>query len=187
MRIRVWLRRSALGIGALVLAGIVTLLIYQRFSDGPTGPLTGGPFTSGAVVSAPVTDWTPLAGDFEFELVGEKTSRTAGGVLLDDNLYITCDLGFIWSRLPDGVPRNLLHVIWWFKDWHEKALADSRVRIRKNGSIYPVTIERVTDQQLLERLKSNIEIEAGKFFGPDELGPRPVNPPNDIWFFRVRQ
>ena len=167
--------------------GLVSLLIYQRTSDGPTGPLPGGPFTSGNLVSSPVTDWSPLEGDFEFELVGEQSSRTAGGLLVEDNLYISCDLGFIWARLPDGLPKNLLHIIWWFKNWHEKALVDGRVRIRKDSVIYPVTIERVTDPQLLERLKSTLEVEAEKFFGANELGPRPVEPPNDIWFFQVRQ
>lgn len=187
MRIRVWVGRSALGLGALVLAGIITLLIYQRISDGPTGPLPGGPFTSGNLVSAPVTDWSPLEGDFEFELVGEQSSRTAGGLLVDGNLYISCDLGFIWSRLPEGLGRNVMHIIWWFKTWHGKALADGRVRIRKDGNIYPVTIERVTNPQQLELLKNNLEDLAAEFFAPNELGPRPVDPPNDIWFFRVSQ
>jgi hypothetical protein len=187
MRIRIWLGRIALGMGALILAGIVSLLTYQRFSDGPTGPLPGGPFTSGEVVSAPVTDWAPLAGDFEFELVGEKSSRTAGGLLVDGNLYISCDLGFIWARLPDGLPKNMLHTIWWFKTWHEKALSDGRVRIRKDGRIYSGDIERVQDPQRLAQLKRVLEDEAAKFFGPDALGPPAEQPPNDIWFFRVRQ
>ncbi|MEE4284450.1 MAG: hypothetical protein V2I41_21115 [Pseudomonadales bacterium] len=187
MRIWVWIVRSLFGVGALLVAGIAALLIYQRISDGPTELLPGGPFTSGTVLSAPVTDWSLLEGDFEFELVGERTSRSAGGLLLDGNLYISCDLGFIWSRLPEGLGRNVMHVIWWFKTWHGKALIDGRVRIRKDGNIYPVTIERVTNPQLLERLKATIEFEAEKFFAPNELGPRPVDPPNDIWFFRVRQ
>ena len=187
MRIGVWVRRSVLGLGALALLGVFALIVYQRFSDGPTGPLPGGPFSSGEVVSAPVTDWAPLAGDFEFELVGEQSSRTAGGLLVDGNLYISCDLGFIWSRLPDGLPKNMLHTIWWFKTWHEKALLDGRVRIRKDGRIYSGDIEHVQDPQLIAQLKSVLEEEAAKFFGPDALGPPPAQPPNDIWFFRVHQ
>ena len=187
MRVRVWVGRGILGFAALIALGIASLLIYQQISDGPSGPLPGGPFKSGHLVSLPVTDWSPLEGDFEFELVGEQSSRTAGGLLLDGKLYISCDLGFIWARLPEGLPKNVLHVIWWFKTWHEKALLDGRVRIRKDGNIYPVTIERVIAPQLLERLKTTLEVEAENFFGPNKLGPRPVEPPNDIWFFRVRQ
>ena len=187
MRVRVWVGRGILGFAALIALGIASLLIYQQISDGPSGPLPGGPFKSGHLVSLPVTDWSPLEGDFEFELVGEQSSRTAGGLLLDGKLYISCDLGFIWARLPEGLPKNVLHVIWWFKTWHEKALLDGRVRIRKNGEIYPVTIVRVENEQLLERLKGTLEDEARAFFAPNELGPRPLEPPNDIWFFRVRQ
>ena len=37
MRVRVWVGRSILGLLALITAGIVMLMIYQRTSDGPTG------------------------------------------------------------------------------------------------------------------------------------------------------
>ena len=150
-------------------------------------PLAGGPFKSGEQVTSPVVDWSLLAGDFEFELVAEQSARTAGGLLVDGDLYIPCDLGFVWSRLPQGISRNVLHVIWWFKTWHEKALQDGRVRIRKNGKVYPVTIERVQDPELVEQLKIVLEEEAREFFAPNPLGPRPQQAPNDIWFFRVSQ
>ena len=117
-----WIRRVAATLGAVLIVGVLGLLTYQRFSDGPTGPLTGGPFRTGEEVPAPIDSWDTLEGDFEFELVGARSSRTAGGILLEDALYITCDLGFIWNRLPAGTGRNILHIIWWFKTWHEKAL-----------------------------------------------------------------
>ncbi|XOV84140.1 MAG: hypothetical protein ACFHXK_03270 [bacterium] len=187
MPIRAWIGRGLFGVATCLVLAIVCVLVYQQISDGPAGPLPGGPFSSGTLISTPVTDWSPLEGGFEFELVEQQSSRTAGGILLDGNLYISCDLGFIWARLPEGLPKNMLHVIWWFKNWHEKALLDGRVRIRKDGKIYPVTIERVTDLQLLENLKSALEAEAETFFSPNALGPRPMQSPNDIWFFRVRQ
>lgn len=184
--IKLWSKRLALGLVVLIGVCSASLLVYQRFSDGPTGPLTGGTFSSGEIITTPVQDWQQLAGDFEFELVGQGSSRTAGGILLDDNLYISCDLGFVWSRLPAGLARNTLHAIWLFKDWHEKALQDGRIRIRKDGRIHAATIERVEDPILLEELKTTIEGLAGEFF-TGGLGPRPTNPPDDIWFFRVRQ
>lgn len=185
--IATWARRALIGTAALLLIAVASLLIYQRYSDGPNGPLAGGPFRTGEVVSAPLSDWTPLRGDFEFELTSDGSSRTAGGIWLDGNVYISADLGFMWARLPSGSTRNLLHVIWWFKTWHEKATEDGRLRIRKDGLIYPVRIELVDDPELIERLKTTLEAEAAAFFAPMEIGERPQQPPNDIWFFRVTQ
>ena len=184
---KTWLKRIFLGLAGIVVVGLVSLLLYQQVSDGPTGPLMGGSFGSGEIVETPVADWSALAGDFEFELVGQQSSRTAGGVLVDGNLYITCDLGFVWSRLPDGFQRNVLNLIWVFKSWHEDALRDGRIRIRKDGRIHTAVIELVEDPELIESLKVALEDLASEFFGPEGLGPRPRQEPNDIWFFRVSQ
>lgn len=186
-KIKIWLGRVALGLMLTIALGFVSLIVYQRMSDGPTGPLMGGSFSSGEVVDTPVIDWSELEGDFEFELVGQSSSRTAGGILVGGDLYITCDLGFIWSRLPAGFQRNLLNLIWVFKTWHEEALLDGRIRIRKDGRIYPATIEHIKDPQLIEALKLSLEQLASEYFEPNALGPRPTQAPNDIWFFRIRQ
>ena len=183
----IWFGRIAVGAVVLLVVAFVSIRGYQRVSDGPAGPLAGGVFRSGELVSEPVEDWSALKGDFEFELVGPGTSRTAGGILLDGEIYISCDLGFMWSRLQPGTTRNLLQVIWWFKDWHYDAEQDGRVRIRKDGRIYPVQIARVQEPRVIDALKDAIEIEAAAFFAPDPIGPRPTEPPNDIWFFRVSQ
>lgn len=180
-----WTKRLVLALAMLIVLGFAAIRVWQTLSDGPTGPLAGGSFSSGEWVTEPITDWRQLEGDFEFELVAQGTSRTAGGILVDEDLYITCDLGFIWGRLPDGMQRNLLHVIWMFKDWHHHAQQDGQVVIRKDGRLYPVTVTRVTDATKIETLKSALEGLAADFFGDRQLGPRPVNPPNDIWFFKV--
>jgi len=186
-KLRTWFTRIALGLTVMVGVGIVGLIVYQQISDGPTGPLMGGTFSSGEIVETPVEDWLELEGDFEFELVGQGSSRTAGGILVDGDLYITCDLGFIWSRLPSGFQRNILNLIWVFKTWHEDALLDGRIRIRKDGRIHTATIEHIEDPQLIEALKISLEDLASEYFKPEGLGPRPTQEPNDIWFFRVKQ
>ena len=180
-----WIRRVAATLGAVLIVGVLGMLTYQRISDGPTGPLTGGPFRTGEQVPAPIDSWDTLEGDFEFELVGARSSRTAGGILLDDALYITCDLGFIWNRLPAGTGRNILHIIWWFKTWHENAQLDGRIRIRKDGKIYPANIVLVTDLNNIQRLKRSMEDLAKEFFAPNQMGPRPKQEPNEVLFFRV--
>ncbi len=184
-KIKTWLTRIALGLTVMVVVGLVGLRVYQQISNGPTGPLMGGSFSSGEIVETPVEDWSELEGNFEFELVGQNSSRTAGGILVDGDLYITCDLGFIWSRSPPGFRRNIANLIWVLKTWHEEALLDGRIRIRKDGRIHTATIERVEDPQLIEALK--ISLEDMDYFKPEGLGPRPTQEPNDIWFFRVRQ
>ena len=78
-----WVGRALVGLVAFGLVSLICIMIYQRFSDGPTGPLAGGAFTSGEPTLLPTENWAELQGDFEFELVGEETSRTAGGVLVD--------------------------------------------------------------------------------------------------------
>ena len=180
-----WILKVAATLGAVLIVGVLVLLTYQRFSDGPTGPLTGGSFRTGEEVPAPIASWDTLEGDFEFELVDARSSRSAVGILLDDALYITCDLGFIWNRLPTGTGRNILHIIWWFKNWHEKAQLDGRIRIRKDNKIYPANIVLVTDPNDIERLKRTMEELANEFFAPNKMGPRPEQEPNEVLFFRV--
>ena len=182
---RAFLTWLGVGLLAIVLLAVIGVLTYQRFSDGPTGPLAGGSFRSGTPVEAPAQDWSKLKGDFEFELLANGTSRTAGGVMLDGRAYVTCDLGFIWSRLPEGTTKRILRTIWWLKDWHETAEADGRARIRKDGKIYTVRLERVHDAEEIEQLKQVLEGEAAAFFAPNPVGPRPVDGPSDIWFFRI--
>jgi len=182
-----WALRLLLGVVAALIVGLMALLIYQSLSDGPSGPLAGGPFKTGEEIEARIENWALLEGEFEFELVSQKSSRTAGGVLFGGDLYITCDLGFVWSRLPSGIERKTLYVIWLFKTWHKRAVADNRIRIRKNGRIYRANIDLVKDPMTIAGLKDELEKLASEYFQPAGLGPRPEQPPSDIWFFRVRQ
>ncbi|MEM7016027.1 MAG: hypothetical protein AAF512_01655 [Pseudomonadota bacterium] len=186
-RLKFWATWLGIGVVSLAAFGFITLMIYQHFSDGPTGPLTGGPFSTGQMTPLPTANWSKLEGDFEFELVSQGTSRTAGGILVDNELYISCDLGFIWARLPDGGAKYMLHLIWLLKDWHEKALSDGRIRIRKDGKVYSAEIELVRDTAKVEALKSALEVLAADFFKPTKLPPRPAEEPNDIWFFKVKE
>ncbi|NKC01289.1 MAG: hypothetical protein GKR90_22710 [Pseudomonadales bacterium] len=184
-KLKTWLSRIGLGLTIMVFVVLVGLLVFQQVSNGPMGPLMGGTFRSGEVIETPVEDWSELEGSFEFELVGQNSSRNAGGIVVAGDLYITCDLGFIWSRSPPGLRRNIAKLIFMLKTWHEEALLDGRIRIRKDGRIHSGTVERVKDPQLIEELKNSLE--DMDYFKPEGLGPRPTREPNDIWFFRVRQ
>jgi len=179
------LKYLGLGLVGLIVVAVVGLLIAQRVSDGPMmGFIQGGPFESGELVDTPVSDWSFAANqEFEFELVGPGTSRTAGVVMHDGVGYISCDLGFIWNRLEDA-STSVLRLIYLFKTWHHDAEADGRAVIRVGGKRYPVYLERVTDSTLVGALKAQMEELAAGYLGAT-LGPPPAEPPNDIWFFRV--
>lgn len=173
---------SLLGLTIVVILGV---MIIQRVSDGPIGPLQGGPFTSGERVEEPVTDWSFGVGKpMAFELEGYGTSRIAGYIMHDGVAYMTCDLGFMWNRL-EGRQRLILNLIYLFKHWHRDAVEDGRALLRIDGRIYKAQFVKVEDPNLNEILRGKLEVLAREYFGPSEIGPRPAEPPNDVWFFRM--
>ncbi len=105
----------------LIILGVAVSIILIRFSDGPKGPIPGGELTSGKFADATVVDWTEVLGnkpvaEVELQLLNPIGSRTVGAFAYDGNIYLPCDLGFVWRRLPNGIARFLLHTIWVFKD-----------------------------------------------------------------------
>ncbi len=177
------LKILTVGLFAIVVALILSVLVVQRVSDGPIEPLQGGPFQTGELVEEPVEDWSfgELA-NVQFELEGYGTSRRAGYIMLDGEAYMTCDLGYMWNRF-DGVQKLILHTIYIFKTWHLDAVQDGRALVRIDGKIYKAQFTKVEDRELQERLKFRIEKLATEMFG--DLGPAPMNAPNDMWFFRM--
>ena len=176
-----------IGILLLVLALLVVVAVFghRLLADGPSGPILGAEFKTGNILPYPEDQVAALSGDFEFELSGFSTSRTAGGIPLGDKVYLSCDLGFVWARFPSGLMRNMLHTIWIFKDWHIKAQEDGRVRIRKDGNVYEAMLVLEQDPEVIEALKSTIEGLATEAMLP--LAPRTDKHPNDILFFEIVQ
>lgn len=177
------LKYLSVGLFAIIVALVLTVLVVQRVSDGPIEPLQGGPFKTGELVEEPVEDWSFGAlANTQFELVGYGTSRRAGYIMLDGKAYMTCDLGFMWSRF-DGFQKVVLNLIYVFKTWHLNALEDGRALVRIDGKIYKAQFVKVEDPELQARLKARIETIATEMFG--DLGPVPLDGPNDMWFFRM--
>jgi len=161
----------------------------MRMSDGPTGPLPGGAFRTGTLVSDTNVDWTGvLKGNLiELQLVNPAGSRTTGAFVYKGQLYVPCDLGFFWRRLPSARGRWMASVLWFFKRWHLDAENDGRVVLRVDGKLYEREAVRITDTQLLGQLRLTMEDLATpvmeKRYGAPLL-PVKVNP-EDIWFFRL--
>ncbi len=182
MRILRWL---GIALVALV-AALVGIGVVARFSDGPIGPFPGGPLRAGSLVSEPAVDWSfaEEIGEVELQLAEPLSSRTTGILVHEGQLYVPCDLGFIWRRVP-GPLRGMLFVIWVFKRWHEEALRDGRVVLRIDGKRYERQAVRVTDPELFAALSSLMREGVAEFFQePAERWNLPPDP-DAIWFFRM--
>jgi hypothetical protein len=171
----------------LVLGLLLAGRVAQRMSDGPTGPIQGGALRAGPLVSESEVDWSAALGDapvgsIELQLVEPPRSRITGAFVYEGQLFVPCDLGFIWRRAPDTSSRWLLRVIWLLKGWHEDVLRDGRVVLRVDGKRYQRFAVRVTDAELLATFRGHVEDAAEQYLGsllPEEPDPEA------IWFFRM--
>ena len=194
MRILRWLGIALVALVAL----LVGIGVVARFSDGPMGPIPGGTLRTGSLVSEADIDWSIVLGDkgacvrgvcppmepIELQLVEPPGSRTTGIMVHKGQLYVPCDLGFMWGRFS-GSQRWILHLVYIFKRWHEDALRDGRVVLRIVGKRYERQAVRVTDPELVATLRLQLEEMAEQWVSPDPLGEAPTDGPRDIWFFRM--
>ena len=127
--------RVAIGIGvAIALAG-VTVAGIRLFSDGPVAMLPGGPM-SGQLASGSFPGFEqPPGGLIELQVEGWRpSSRTVIGFLHEGNLYVPA------VRAES-------------KMWPERVLANSNVIVRHRGDLYERRAKRVTDSELISRLR----------------------------------
>lgn len=183
--------RSKLKTAAIVLAvtaiiGTIVFKVVQQQSDGPLNDMIpGGALRSGALVTEPVDDWQFANGKtIELQLEAPLKSRYTGLMVHNGELYVPCDLGYMWGRFS-GMSRHMLHLIYIFKRWHEDALVDGRVLFRIDDKRYARNAVLVTDPSLVTALKAQLEDMAREWVAPDTLGPPPTSGPRDIWFFRL--
>jgi len=175
----------------VVLTGVV--FVALQLSDGPVGPLPGGAFRTGTLVADTNVDWgielnkADKSGPIELQLLNPVGSRITGAFEHEGDLYLPCDLGFLWRRIPSERARWFLYAIWLFKRWHLDAERDGRAILRLNGKLYEQQAVKVTDPQLLETLREITSVRAEELVIDSFNKPFlqvPVNP-NDIWFFRM--
>ncbi|MFI5314562.1 MAG: hypothetical protein ACHQ6T_02595 [Myxococcota bacterium] len=184
--------RSGCGLVALAAAialGFGAVRVGQRLSDGPLlGLISGGPLLTGERVTERDIDWPAVLGEhpkwIELQLVEPPTSRTTGVLVREGQLYVPCDLGFLWNRFS-GPMHAMGHLIHVFKRWHEDALRDGRVVLRIEGKRYERQAVRVTDPELTAALRSQMEDGVRRWLSPGALGAPPAEGPSDIWFFRM--
>ena len=101
------------GWAAALVAAVLAAALYtaHRRSDGPLGPLSGGPLRSGERAAEPDVDWSSVIVEqdqlVELELVATGESRLTGAFVYQGRLYVPCDLGFVWRRAPKASFRAL--------------------------------------------------------------------------------
>ncbi len=189
---------------ALFVTAVATLLISGVFyvsrylSDGTDGPVPGGALVSGELRDLSTVNWPDVLGEdghcadnqcspdrsLELFLASSGWSRTTGMLVRDGDLYIPCDLGFMWGRF-DGQQRYILHAIYLVKRWHLDAERNGAATIRVNDNRYHGKLVKVTDSELQHALERQLEQMAARWIAPDKLGPPPTEGPRDIRFFRL--
>lgn len=176
---------------------LIAAILVPYLMDGPVNSIVpGGPLQEGELVEAQQVDWSSsLGGDcadghcvlsepVELQLLSPARSRYTGAMVHAGELYVPCDLGYLWSRF-EGRQRWLMQTSYWFKTWHEHAIADGRAIVRIDGKRYAREAVKVTDQATVTALKAQLEAAAATRVAPDTLGAPPTATPNDIWFFRL--
>ena len=160
--------------------------IAQYQADGPlTDLIPGGPLRTGELVGD--AGQAPNFEDgatVELQLNKPARSRYVGLIQNGGELYIPCDLGFMWGRL-NGMTRHVLHLVYHFKSWHMDVLEHDEVVVRLDGKRYERRAVRVTDEATIALLKAQLEDLARSWLAPETLGPAPTSGPRDIWFFRL--
>lgn len=121
---------AGVAVVAAILVGIGTLI--ARSADGPLGPVAGGPFTSGERHAGPLPDWSFLADrdTVAFQLLEPARSRTTWIMVHDGRLFIPC-----------GYMNSTLGRLW--KQWPLEAEQDGRALLRVDGTLYPVSLDRI--------------------------------------------
>jgi hypothetical protein len=124
-----WILR---GVGVLAIV-LVLVAVGARYSDGPLGPLAGGPLVAGERVRG-LVDWAFVedVDTIELQLVKPPRSRTVRVVLHDGSAYIPC-------RLPG-------FRLW--KQWPHEALEDGRAVLRIDGRRYHGRLVKVENPSL---------------------------------------
>ena len=152
------------GLGLLVGLAAITIFLAGRFTDGPLGFFSGGPFRSGELV-APVTDWefATETDTIEMQLLEPPRSRTVWIVVEEGRAYVPC-----------GVPNFRL-----WKQWPHEALADGRAEIRIEGTRYPVELVKTEGRELFDRLLEKVGTKYGGVPSDGEVAE------DTVWFFRL--
>ena len=151
---------------ALLVGGV---LIAARFNDGPWALISGGPFTSGELVtSEPNWSFVKDTQEVQFQLLATDTSRTSWIMEHNGRVFI-----------PSGYMNTTVGKIW--KHWPFDAEEDGRIILRIDDKLYERTMQRVTDDPDLPAVLGEI---SRKYFGGEPVPMNQVTSGN-LWIFEL--
>lgn len=136
------LKQILFGLCILILAAITaigTAALKARSSDGPTHVFSGGPLTSGPLISGPEPDWqfTDQIESIELQLFDPRTSRRVWVTHYDGKIYVF-----------SGGRDTFLGRLWY--TWPLHAAEDGRAIVRIDGKRYRRQLLRVRSGQELD-------------------------------------
>ena len=162
-----WFGKTVTTVVIVVLAFFLT----TRFTDGPIGVVTGGPFNTGQVVSDE-PDWR-FVKDYEiveFQLLEPARSRTTWIVEHDGRIFI-----------PSGYMLSTVGKIW--KQWPLQAEKDGRAILRVDDKLYPRQLIRITDDPALPAVLAEL---SRKYASGSQIPVSEVSR-GSLWVFELVQ
>jgi len=167
------LRKLLGGLLIALVLGLGGLFIGARFSDGPLAIIAGGKFTSGQLVTEPVSDWSFLhdTQEVEFQLLDPVRSRTTWIIEHEGQVFI-----------PSGYMTSWWGKLW--KKWPIEAEQDGRILLRVDGKIYPLQLVRVESGPILAPLTAEL---GRKYAGGASQIPVEAVTSGNLWLFELAQ
>ena len=124
-----------IGLIAVLVIGIGSLLFMLRSHDGPMEIISGGPFKTGELVTG-VTDWSFLKDrtTIELQTMRPPRSRVMWLVVHQNRPYVLSSymntvVGRVWKRWPRRVEK------------------DNRAIIRADGKLYALQLTRILESE----------------------------------------
>jgi hypothetical protein len=167
-----WILRWAGILVTITAAVFVVVTLVASFSDGPIGPIAGGPFTSGVAFTGEDPDWEVLAevSHVELQILEPPRSRTTNIVVYAGRAYIPCGIVKVG-------PFVLLGQAFW-KRWPSDVRTDPRVIVRSGDALYSARVTRVADPELHKQLAAAL---SAKY----QLNLTDPPDPANAWFYRI--
>ncbi len=152
-----------------VVVAVGGTLITAQFSDGPMEIVSGGPFTSGTLVTEE-PDWS-FVKDYntvEFQLLDPASSRTTWIAEHEGRIFI-----------PSGYMTTWWGKIW--KQWPLQAEKDGRAILRIDGKLYERQLVRITGGPEVDPVMA----ELARKYGGGQPFPREAFDSGYLWIFEL--
>ena len=153
----------------VLIIGVGLFFIGMRFHDGPLEIISGGPFKSGELSSAP-TSWNFIKDrqEIEFQTLDPTTSRTVWLGVIEGRLF-----------LVSGYMNTGYGGLW--KQWPHYLSEDDRIILRIDGKLYEQRLERVMGGEIV----APVLAEFGRKYGFGAVSDDSPVTSGDTWMFEV--